>query len=220
MIDILTPHADDPYVIDLLEMIPTAQEFTVIQIEPEPGPVINDCFETVRKKVDADGGEAIYGWQIWKLPYLIQAEFHTVWKTSQGELKDITPKLFALERILFVRDSTLAYEGKQVDSVRLNITDNKLVDHFIQVSEALFRLKNKGHLASLHGPDFTRAIMQLSEMDQKVLIAFNRMSEWMESTIIQGGTINSPCFCEEGLRGRTYGECHAIGFEENILTVK
>jgi hypothetical protein len=88
-------------------------------------------------------GDIIYGWQIWKGELRCEAEFHAVWRTISGDLIDITPKGFPIERILFVQDDRVQYKGAQVDNIRINCTSNVLVNDFIDVRKALFRIMNK-----------------------------------------------------------------------------
>lgn len=55
----------------------------------------------------ADGGEAVYGWCLWLFPGVwVEAEFHTVWRSSDDELIDVTPKVGGEKAIMFVIDPT------------------------------------------------------------------------------------------------------------------
>ena len=65
------------------------------------------CNDGVRLKVEADGGEAVYGWTVWEwAPVLLTGEFHCVWRAPDGTLFDITPKPRFEKQIVFVPDPT------------------------------------------------------------------------------------------------------------------
>jgi len=75
-------------------------------------PVIRDayglfgfCVDGVREKIAADSGSIAFGWAIWEWPgAMLTAEFHAVWRDTEGALFDITPKPGGEARILFVHD--------------------------------------------------------------------------------------------------------------------
>lgn len=87
---------------------------TLSETTPLLVPVIDDacgrygwCSDGVRLKVEADGGEAVYGWTIWEwASALLTAEFHCVWRSPDGILFDITPKPRFEKQIVFVPDPT------------------------------------------------------------------------------------------------------------------
>ena len=63
------------------------------------------CSIGVQRKVQADGGAAVFGWTIWQWAGLfLNAEFHSVWRSPAGKLEDITPKPQGELQILFVPD--------------------------------------------------------------------------------------------------------------------
>ena len=80
--------------------------------DPTYIPVVNDayglygwCSDGVQQKVEADGGEPVFGWSLWEWSgALITAEFHAVWQDRQGALLDINPKPRGETSILFVAD--------------------------------------------------------------------------------------------------------------------
>ncbi|MBP8278758.1 MAG: hypothetical protein KAX55_17890, partial [Propionivibrio sp.] len=64
---------------------------------------------------------------------------------------DITPKPEGETRILFVPDPRRRYEGLAIDNVRMPLRDDLLIKHFIQMSEAIVRVMNRGERASQYG---------------------------------------------------------------------
>lgn len=62
---------------------------------------------------------------------MIEAELHCVWQDNKGQLVDITPKVDNEETALFVTNPNEKYCGITRDNIRVNITENKLVDDLI-----------------------------------------------------------------------------------------
>jgi hypothetical protein len=62
---IRTPDAISSQVLDLCRRINAAATPVFINITPEPGCEVNDCFQCVRAKVAREGGRIQFGWSIW-----------------------------------------------------------------------------------------------------------------------------------------------------------
>ena len=64
------------------------------------------CHLNCKRMMQFEDGEIIFGWVLWqdKKQKFIEAEFHSVWKTKNGTLKDITPRIDREETILFIPD--------------------------------------------------------------------------------------------------------------------
>ena len=72
-------------------------------VTPVDEAVMLDCFVNVSRYAERFGGSIQYGWLIWEWPtIMIEAEFHAVWVTPQGALKDITPNPFGMGQVLFL----------------------------------------------------------------------------------------------------------------------
>ncbi|WP_345193681.1 SEC-C metal-binding domain-containing protein [Kistimonas scapharcae] len=122
-----------------------------LELEAEPYCVPLECFPNVDLKIKKDGGTKVYGWQIWIWEdVFVEAEFHSVWKSDDGTLKDITPKTDSTKRILFLPDSKIVYEGKQVDNIRKPLSKNPLIRDYINTHKARFSLQNFGDRAYKH----------------------------------------------------------------------
>lgn len=182
----------------LLSKIGVQEEPKYVKCKPNQNHPQNECFPVVAERVEADGGERILGWQIWQGQLLVEAEFHAVWKTPDGELIDITPKPIPLDRILFVADSKAKYEEKQVNNFRINITGNPIVDEFIAVHDAVFRIENKGERAFQYE-------LSLSGREANAHHKLSAAKPVLEMMALQGHTRNSPCFCGSGNK---YKACH------------
>ena len=64
-----------------------------VKVQPESGAIVSECFPNVERKVLSSGGKMLCGWQIWEWPnVMIEAEFHAIWQSPEGDWVDITPK--------------------------------------------------------------------------------------------------------------------------------
>ena len=137
----VVPSEISPLVMDFCNTVSPGQTPQYVNVIPESYCQENFCFPNVEQKVQIDGGSIVYGWQIWLMPeILIEAEFHAVWKSPQGELIDIIPRSQPVEKILFIQDLERTYTGKKVDNIRKNISDNELVDTFINIAKCEFNI--------------------------------------------------------------------------------
>ncbi len=194
------PAIDDPNLLKLLAKVNATHEPIYLDVEPEEGAILSDCFPTVLRKVEQEGGKMILGWQIWKADYLIEAECHAVWETPDEDLMDITPKPADISQIMFVEDDNLKYDGKQIDNIRMNITRNKLVDDLILVAEAIFQFENKGERANLY--DLTRA---LSSEQKEVWLYLKGLKDLINLSLQDNRTRESMCYCDSK---KIYKNCH------------
>jgi hypothetical protein len=151
-----------PHVIDFCRSLSQGTP-VYLEVRPDPQDVINECPSNVQRHIQSEGGEAVTGWQIWEwLGLMIEAEFHQVWRTADGELRDVTPKVLPFPRTLFVADPRLIYDGRQVNNVRRPLTDDDRVRKFIALADNIFAITNSGALATFHGqlpPDVARESM-------------------------------------------------------------
>lgn len=137
-----------------------------VKVCPEDVAEANDCFVNVENKMKKDGGKVQYGWAIWYLPgILMEAEFHAVWLSPDGEYIDISPRQIQFDEIMFLPDPNRAYTGKQVDNVRIPLNKNPKVKEYIRLFEEKFRVMNEGDLAKQHGlvavsPEKIRPILE------------------------------------------------------------
>lgn len=91
----------------LLLRIKTDQQPIVINIRPEADSAVNGCFFNVQRKIDRDGGRAVFGWEIRSLKYMIEAEKHAVWQAPDNTFVDITTTVQPVTQTLFVIDDEL-----------------------------------------------------------------------------------------------------------------
>lgn len=198
---IIVPDITEEKLDKLLAMLKVEHPPIIINVRPEQDAVPNECFDNVEKKVNRDGGERIVGWQFWKHPFMLEAELHAVWRSPDGSLTDISPKNISTDHILFVGDLTRSYDGRQVDNLRINSTENQLVDDFIALAQTKFYMFNGGEKADQKLITFSTNEQEILKYIQGMMVAINSMLE-------KGMVRNSPCLCQSGLK---YKQCHGKG---------
>lgn len=136
-----TPKRISKQIKDFCKSITTEFEPLYVKIIPEPYAEQLKCFNNVESKIQKDGGSIQYGRAIWEWKnVLLQAEFHVVWKSSDGELIDITPQdTWQSRRILFLPDNSITWTGKVVDNIRLPLNDSIKLKEFVRLSELIYK---------------------------------------------------------------------------------
>ena len=123
-----------------------------VEVKPVCNAKNDDCFLNVNNKIAEEGGCIIYGWNIWLWPtIMLEAEFHANWKSNQGEVIDITPKINKETKVLFLPDDNITFSGKQINNIRKNLRTCKMVDKFIELHNEKFAILNTGDLAGQFG---------------------------------------------------------------------
>lgn len=143
-----------PEVRSLCERLVPGEIPHVLKVNPPPGAKPDDCIGNVQSVIETHGGSVEYGWRLWEtLPSLmIEAEFHAVWIDTEGRRHDVTPTpMPRLESVVFLADSALVYEGRQIDNVRVPLKDDPLITDFIETAEDFYEVTNRGELANYHG---------------------------------------------------------------------
>lgn len=145
------PEILKPYVLSFCRQVSKAAPFFV-PLKPLHDKPINACFTIIPAHIAANGGKQAFGWAIWEWPKVfIEAEFHCVWESPEGEFIDLSPKIKKFDNILFLPDANKQYNGIQVDNIRKPITKNKDIERFIYLARQRFLMLNEGDLAHYHG---------------------------------------------------------------------
>lgn len=160
-----------------------------VNVIPESWALQNECFLNVRRKIEVDGGSFINGWAIWQWAnMMIEAEAHSVWKSVSGELIDITPHNHNEQKILFVPDVEVKFEGIIIPSKRAPMTASPKVNHLIDL------LNTKDYMLQQSGTSKTFAFPEPFLLQiQRVMV-----------DITQKVSRNAPCSCGSGLK---YKKC-------------
>jgi hypothetical protein len=82
----------------------------IIPIVPGDGCKPNECFANVRRHVEANGGQAQYGWCLDVDPDepFVVANNHALWMAPDGSLIDVTPTLLPEQVAVFLSDDGAA----------------------------------------------------------------------------------------------------------------
>lgn len=167
-----------------------------VDVLPEDGALANECFPNVQKKIAKDGGSFVNGWVIWQWAnIMIEAEAHSVWKSCDGELVDITPHNYNEHTILFVPDKKVEFEGIIIPSKRAPMTTSRKVIHLIELCNT------KDYILQQAGASKVCAFPEYFLQEIQSVIA----------DITQRASRNDPCPCGSGLK---YKNC--CGPYENI----
>lgn len=170
--DLITPQEITDEIDNLCQDLVEDPVPIFLDVNPFNGAQINDCFRNVERFIRRNGGEICYGWQIWEWPdIMIEAEFHSVWISPNGDLRDITPKARGVDQILFLEDPVRAYEGRQVNNIRRALIDNEHVHNFIDAADEIFEFENRGERADHHELHLTE---EEAEEYQKIVARKNQ----------------------------------------------
>ena len=180
-----------------------------VPVRPAPGATPSDCFINADAYARKHGGSVLYGWQIWQWPgVLLDAEFHAVWRSPDGELVDVTPKLTGLSRVLFLADANATYEGRQVENVYHPLSTDRDVARFIKLAHRSFEAQNRGELANQHGPidlkgEDAQIVWQHEQLTTELMSRAFAPERQPERASRKVGR-NEPCSCGSGLK---YKKC-------------
>jgi uncharacterized protein YecA (UPF0149 family) len=111
---------------------------------------------------------------------------------------------------MFVIDDRLIYEEKQKDNIRINKTDNKLVDDFIEICKAIFYFKNKGKRATQY--DF-----KLSDAEKSKYSELYELKKLFLKMITSNADKNSPCPCGSN---KKFKNCHGRDLRIKLSRLK
>lgn len=196
-----TPSAVTKQLLGLTCKLAPGQSPIYLQVQPEADSKMNECFPNVEAKIQKAGGSIVYGWQLWEWPHvLIEAEFHAVWCSSEGVIKEITPKQNGEEKILFLPDPKRVYRGTPIDNVRVALRDDLLIQHFIAISEEIVKVMNHGERAYQH------EYVTIPAHEIEPLL---EMQNLIQTMLIQGLRAHDLCLCGSGNK---YKRCHGRAF--------
>ena len=90
MSDTITPPEIDDEVLSLCRDVVSDEEPKYVPVRSESWAKLDECFNNIEEKVKRDNGERVLGWGIWLRPtVLVEAEFHSVWKSPAGREPDL-----------------------------------------------------------------------------------------------------------------------------------
>jgi hypothetical protein len=202
----ISPKEENIFVKKLLNKIKSEFEPEQVPVRIEKYSERLNCFGNVDQKVELDGGKVHYGWAIYQTNILCEAERHAVWENENEELIDITPREIEFDQIMFVSDNDFEYRGQIIDNYRVNITKNKVVDHFIKVCETLSEFYSLG----TRKDDWE---LEIEPHVGKVIYEYEDLKSQLELYIINGGDLRTKCICGAN---KNYKNCHGKTLIERI----
>ena len=185
---LISPIEIDRFVQKLLDKINYEFDPEIIPVVIEPYAKIRNCFQNVDEKIKRDGGNVHYGWAIFKSDILCEAERHAVWENADGDLVDITPRELEFKQIMFVSENDFVYKGQLVDNIRINITDNPIVEDFITVCESLEQLYT-------YGQRINDEQLNIPAPAAKLILEYENLKAAYLVYINLGGRPKSKCIC-------------------------
>ncbi|WP_298545902.1 hypothetical protein [uncultured Aquimarina sp.] len=185
---IISPKEENKYVKKLLEKIDSEFLPEQVPVKIEEYSEKLNCFKNVDRKVELDGGKPHYGWVIYQTSILCEAERHAVWENDEEELIDITPRDIDFEQVMFVSDNNFEYHGQIIDNYRVNITNNKIVDHFIKVCETLSDFYSLGKRKN-------DSELEIDPQIANTIYQYEDLKVQLELYIAKGSTFRSKCIC-------------------------
>lgn len=191
------------------QIVPGETPFYV-RVVPLEGAQPNECFPVVNAHVNAFGGETIIGWCIWEHPNVfVEAEFHAVWKSPEGEYIDLTPKNETASKILFLPHPGLAYEGHTLNNVRLPISSHPALLEMLQAFDRRYEIMNRGDRAMQHGQitlegpeaaEYTNNEREIAALGMQIFHLYPTYGPYL------------PCPCNSGKKAKW---CHPDVYREN-----
>lgn len=133
---VATPRWVHRFVHELVTKLTLSSEPRFVPVIPAKGASKSECFYNVPDHIAEHGGGCQFGWAIWQVANLfVEAEFHCVWVSPEGEWVDVTPKADEETRILFVPDPVRKWERRRVFNIRHPITDCPELQAFLAKCE-------------------------------------------------------------------------------------
>jgi hypothetical protein len=144
-----------------------------VPFRPLPEAPLRECFSVVAGHVLANGGQVVLGWNIVELKGIwLEAEFHAIWRSPDGELLDLTPREFPQSQYLFLPDGEQPYEGTQVESKFHPLTNHPSVIKHIQLAPEFYYETNRADQSDATSYTFTPKIAALKAEMEYLLTQF------------------------------------------------
>lgn len=132
------PELIDENVLEFCHRLSPGQSPSWVPVRPDSATNLLQCFPNVEKRISERGGEIVYGWEISEIVQIhLEARFHAVWRSPEGNLIDVTPEEFSQPRILFLIDPLREYTGTMVPNERFALGPVKMVRKYWQATDRL-----------------------------------------------------------------------------------
>ncbi|HEY6913482.1 MAG TPA: hypothetical protein VI413_02310 [Paludibacter sp.] len=196
----------------LMDKMLLEYDFEIIPVKLEVFSIEKQCYSNVEKKVKQDGGKIHYGWSVhFNKGIIVEAERHAVWENDNEDLICVTPHPSGNKEVIFLSYNIPVDPKLQIDNIRMNITNNPLVDDWIYLADIV------GHIFYKYTD---RIDDERVSIDTSVSIAIKQIEEWRDlvmGLIKLGKKEKSSCYCESGFyNSRKYLDCHSKIFKNEI----
>lgn len=168
------PTSITPALLDLCQQVvgPDHAGPFFVDITPEVGAIPNQCHVIIEQLISQKGGEQVFGWSLWEF-YVrdrlawVEAQFHSLWRSPDGQLVDPTPDEDNELQRLFVCDPNRRFQGHAIPKQYWPQTDNPLILEAL----VLFRQAEALHVTYKYGDLLSQAdAARLLSLRQKASI--------------------------------------------------
>lgn len=136
-----TPTRITPEILRFCRQLDPAHEPLRVPIRPGPGAVPGRFLADLKSHIARHGGRVQFGWIIRELPgWFLEAEFHGVWASPDGQYADLTPRP-GESSLLFLPDSHRTYRGDRLPERYLALSPSPDVQAVVQAAEMHTRLR-------------------------------------------------------------------------------
>lgn len=136
-----TPKEISPLILEVCRTVVANPNPVHVPVRLETYSRDEDCHRNVAEKIRRDGGLACSGWVIWEIPdWEIQLEFHSVWRSNQGCLVDLTPPVHRGTEVLFLPDPIRLYEGLNISTIHYPYDASERCREYVDVADKINRL--------------------------------------------------------------------------------
>lgn len=205
------PQELEPFIRQMVSLLDLSDMPILLPILPDEDTIELSCFDNVKQKIARSGGNIKYGWILHVEPFMITAEFHAIWESPGGLLRDITPDMEAATTSrLFVFDKNRTFSGERIENVMLNISGSVFIYDYIELQKACHRFLEA---------EERKEIIGLLELQLDEQIKWDIMHYWSNCLLklfYQQAEIDDACFCgnEAG-----YTNCHQKFIKQLMLQI-
>jgi hypothetical protein len=161
-----TPAAISTAITDLCHRLVLGGVPQFVSVRPTERATKGECIDNVAQFIAHHAGQRVLGWCIWERPGIcLNAEFHAVWQSPEGTMRDITPKPDGEDRILFLPDPRIVWQGKRIASVIIPLSYKRDVQELVALwrKEAQMRVHGSAPTA-----EYVALAVQIQRAVQKL----------------------------------------------------
>jgi hypothetical protein len=187
-------------------------EFEIIPVQLEIFSKERQCYSNVKEKIKRDGGKIHYGWSVhFTEDIIVEAERHAVWENDDEDLICITPHPDNFKEVIFLSDNKPVDPKLQIDNIRMNITNDPLVDDWIYLADAVGQI----YYSYTNRIDDERILIDTPVAN--VISQIEEQRELVMELIRRGKKERSKCYCTKGVyEKRNYLTCHSKILKKEI----